>query len=1266
MELLSLQTTDGQFCPLFLPEGVGPASSSLQSTMREIFSDMPHVHVLMDNILVGCDSISECVDRLIKILERCKRSGITLKMSKSRIGMTSANFFGIIVGNNTHTLDPARAQGISDMPYPSNIKQLRSFLGAVNFFLKYLLPQDAHLTYPLYEATSASFAWTDTNIISLQEHVDKVKEACTRVLQLNAPNYNLAWILRTDASTIGCGAVLLQQNPHDHADFPDALVPIATCAHKFSGAATRWSTIEQEAYAIFWSITVPFSKLLFGKRFFVETDHNKLRWMESSSAPKIIRWRLALQEFDFRIIHIKGKDNEVADHFSRMCVMMSQIRNPDDLCVMTRSQLRQTDTTQDDNTSISSAQLAFNAIHNDRNGHHGAARSYHLLFKFFPGHQIPFSHVQSMCDSCSWCQKIKTAIDRSIDSPVHHLATSTYPHRGYVGVDILTMPESIRGNKKLLVCVTHDTKKVRLFPIPSEDQITVARCLFIFISQEGRYAGFSTDPGSVFFAEAITQLNRWLGLTHRVSLVDRHESNGVERTNRSILEHMKFMTQVDRAISIWDEPEYIVNVERLLNTYSDYENGISPQELTTGSASLAYYFFTTTGKHQLSDTYIQTLNNYLTIAHEESSRFHQRLIERRKARGAKIFYEYSPGELVLAKVNRRTIENKLKVVLMGPFRVIRSDRGNIECEHLAKAVQINPVFHISRLYPYVGKDNNEAFELAMRDDEQHLTKAVKGYRGDPVKGRMYMTFLVEYSDGDLCWVQYSADLKQNAQFNDYIRSIPELFTLTDSRFNMSKILTEMDKQNINANEEFYMDLRALGFTWYDELSLPDSETKTYRIKVQLQRTSNPRTANVIIPDMNGEIIKSLKQSWFHIYSKVITLDKSFILVNSRLIRQYPQILNTSLQSTESTMMRRLEPALAGTYSERRIVRNKSKDMNGQTHTTITVIHKPRQERTRPRLIVRPSVLKHIGSNGILHPIGQELASAEESTISKGTLLGVWPGRVLSNEDWNIFRSECARSGREPCGNYLNVNSVLDSTELFEQGLCPFWYSNTAMNLIDAEGRPQVNNANVRTYDGKLLFFATKDILPHEAIMRPYGRRYRIRVLPPADLHPSTTTMMVLWSQPDENRCEEQVQDELRHIRRERNIRMGLALQRQLDENERWNSQLQRNITIPVPLSPDTVLHDDNNIPIIDQQQMNMFFRPIDNLSTISRSRQMNPTWNTMNRRNMVENICFCNQVFRQTSPVCNWCNRPEEVDQEVAQILLSLDQQNTIDQLPQP
>jgi hypothetical protein len=383
------------------------------------------------------------------------------------------------------------------------------------------------------------------------------------------------------------------------------------------------------------------------------------------------------------------------------------------------------------------------------------------------------------------------------------------------------------------------------------------------------------------------------------------------------------MTLHDRAITIWDEPEYIVNVERLLNTYSDYENGISPQELTTGSPSLYYYTsLFAKDKPIPSNEYLQSLNTFLSIAHAQSQQFHNRLIERRKARGAKVFYEYTPGELVLAKVNRRTIDNKLKVMLKGPYRVINSDRGNVECEHLAKAHLVNPVFHISRLTPYTGRNDRSALEMAMRDEEQFITVSINGYRGEPSTGRMYMTFLVQYNDGDLCWVQYNNDLKSNITFSRYIETIPELVAITFSRSDWIKKVKEMDKLPMTVPNEFYLDLRALGFTWYDSLGLENSDIVTYRIKAITEKdNARAKSANIRIPDLNNEIMRGLKSSWFFVYARVVELNETFILVDKDFVKRHIKIhKNETLEQVAPPSV--TEPAIAGTYPERRGLKQK--------------------------------------------------------------------------------------------------------------------------------------------------------------------------------------------------------------------------------------------------------------------------------------------------------------------------------------------------------
>jgi hypothetical protein len=96
---------------------------------------------------------------------------------------------------------------------------------------------------------------------------------------------------------------------------------IAICSKKLTPSAIKWSKIQKEEYGIFYS-TNKFDYYLRGKPFTI-ADHNYLLWMEASEVPMIVRWRIYLQSFDFKICHIKGRDNTVADALSRLLMLVT-------------------------------------------------------------------------------------------------------------------------------------------------------------------------------------------------------------------------------------------------------------------------------------------------------------------------------------------------------------------------------------------------------------------------------------------------------------------------------------------------------------------------------------------------------------------------------------------------------------------------------------------------------------------------------------------------------------------------------------------------------------------------------------------------------------------------------------------------------------------------------------------------------------------------------------------------------------------------------
>ena len=141
---------------------------------------------------------------------------------------------------------------------------------------------------------------------------------------LHFPDYSLPWILRCDASMVACGGTLLQIR-YCETSKSSTLEVIAFVSKRFSGAAQRWDIPKKEAYAIYFSLK-DLAYYLEVKEFVIQTDHANLQWIEMAEAAIVVRWRLYLQNFAFKIEHIPGKAKHFADMLSRMYIIWQTYR----------------------------------------------------------------------------------------------------------------------------------------------------------------------------------------------------------------------------------------------------------------------------------------------------------------------------------------------------------------------------------------------------------------------------------------------------------------------------------------------------------------------------------------------------------------------------------------------------------------------------------------------------------------------------------------------------------------------------------------------------------------------------------------------------------------------------------------------------------------------------------------------------------------------------------------------------------------------------
>jgi hypothetical protein len=198
---------------------------------------------------------------------------------------------------------------------------MQRFLGKALFFQEFI-PNYSRETQLLYDMVKKDFNWDPkTWKEDYMADFDIVKLCLANSTEKYFPDYELNWILRCDASEPAVGVVLLQIMIIDDKE---VYHPIGFKSQKFSGAALNWDMHKKEAYALYFGMK-SLAYYLRGKAFVVETDHQNLIWIERSEVPIIVWWRVYMQSFVHVLIHIKGKQNIVADWASRLYAMLERV-----------------------------------------------------------------------------------------------------------------------------------------------------------------------------------------------------------------------------------------------------------------------------------------------------------------------------------------------------------------------------------------------------------------------------------------------------------------------------------------------------------------------------------------------------------------------------------------------------------------------------------------------------------------------------------------------------------------------------------------------------------------------------------------------------------------------------------------------------------------------------------------------------------------------------------------------------------------------------
>ena len=309
----SFVTEFGQFEFCVVPFGIKFASGLCNRVIDKVLNDCrDHVTNFVDDLMVYSDTWDEHVAHVRNVIEKLDNAGITLNLGKCRFAYSEVNFLGVVVGNGKIGPDPTKVEAINNFPKPTSKKNLRSFLGLLSFYRKFV-PNLAQHIAPLTNLLSKKYGDVIKWNAELTQCFENAAQLVSNKVMLTIPRPEVQFIVQTDASQDGIGAILAQV-------IEGEFCPIAFISRKLNSAEYNYSTIEKECLAIKWAVD-RFYEYLYGNKFIIRTDHAPLQWLSQNKdkTSRLMRWALALQSYDFVIQYVKGSENFLADAFSRNC-----------------------------------------------------------------------------------------------------------------------------------------------------------------------------------------------------------------------------------------------------------------------------------------------------------------------------------------------------------------------------------------------------------------------------------------------------------------------------------------------------------------------------------------------------------------------------------------------------------------------------------------------------------------------------------------------------------------------------------------------------------------------------------------------------------------------------------------------------------------------------------------------------------------------------------------------------------------------------------
>ncbi|KAL0148578.1 hypothetical protein M9458_056125 [Cirrhinus mrigala] len=287
----AFSTPSGHWQYRTLPFGLHGAPATFQRLMDIVLRlHQPYAAAYIDDVVIHSEHWDEHLSHLRRVLTELRRAGLTANPQKCHLALSEAKYLGLSCRKGPDQTPTKEGGG-----HPDSTKTI------------YKDPASP-LTDLTRKGQLEKIEWSPEAEVAFQ----RVKEALTSEPVLRAPDFNCPFLVQTDASDTGLGAVLSQvKDGEEH--------PVIYISRKLTKAERNYAAVEKEALAVKWAV-LELRYYLLGRRFTLITDHAPLQWMTRTKETnaRVTRWVLALQDFHFDVRHCSGASNANADGLSRI------------------------------------------------------------------------------------------------------------------------------------------------------------------------------------------------------------------------------------------------------------------------------------------------------------------------------------------------------------------------------------------------------------------------------------------------------------------------------------------------------------------------------------------------------------------------------------------------------------------------------------------------------------------------------------------------------------------------------------------------------------------------------------------------------------------------------------------------------------------------------------------------------------------------------------------------------------------------------------